>query len=540
MIRRFFRSLSFLLVVAVAVGIMPQYSYGAPAKKKTTKTTTSSNKKGSTKKKNSTKKTSSNSAKKETSSDVKKKEAAARKEIKDTQQKIAVNEKEIAANVSLLNELELGIKASEGKIADLSSQLKAIDTEINVLSGKIADNEKRIQELRTSYIDAVKKMRKARKQTSLAAFIFSSKNFYQAYRRMRYLKEFAQWRTRRVASINSEIQKLNKSKQELADMRVTKDATLEQQRKAQMQLSEQQADRRATVAKLKADGEALQKYLARKQSEANQLQSRMTELIAAEQAAAAEAQRRREEQARIEKERKEREAREAEERRLAEEKRLKEQKAQEEARKKELAQQNTKKEQSSGEKKENSGKADKKETSKPDKKEKSYAEARGAAPLNNPTTPPVSNTPKSTPAPAVAGGSFEKMKGSLPRPVSGSFSVVNAFGKHPLPDLPDVMYDNPGIDALVKKGEHAKAVYEGTVSGVYMINGFGNVVLVNHGDYFTVYGNLSSPTVKKGQVVKQGQDLGAIATDPDDDNRSTIHFEVWKGRTKLNPSEWIR
>jgi septal ring factor EnvC (AmiA/AmiB activator) len=118
--------------------------------------------------------------------------------------------------------------------------------------------------------------------------------------------------------------------------------------------------------------------------------------------------------------------------------------------------------------------------------------------------------------------------------------VVNAFGKHPLPDLPDVMYDNPGIDAVVGKGEQAKAVYAGTVSGVYSINGFGTVVLINHGEYFTVYGHIASASVSKGQEVKQGQSLGTLFSDPDDGGRTTIHFEVWKGRTKLNPQEWIR
>lgn len=132
------------------------------------------------------------------------------------------------------------------------------------------------------------------------------------------------------------------------------------------------------------------------------------------------------------------------------------------------------------------------------------------------------------------------MRGALPRPVSGGFRITSPFGRHSLPDLPDVTYDNPGIDVEVDAGAAAKAVYQGKVSGVYMIPGFATVVIVNHGDYYTVYGNIASSTVKVGDSVKQGQTLGNVAADSDNPGHSTLHFEVWKGREKLNPSSWIR
>ena len=102
------------------------------------------------------------------------------------------------------------------------------------------------------------------------------------------------------------------------------------------------------------------------------------------------------------------------------------------------------------------------------------------------------------------------------------------------------MYDNPGIDAETSAGASAQAVYGGKVSGVYVIPGFSTVVIVNHGSYYTVYGNIASPSVKVGDVVKQGQALGKLAAAEDDSSHSSIHFEVWKNRDKLNPLEWIR
>lgn len=89
-------------------------------------------------------------------------------------------------------------------------------------------------------------------------------------------------------------------------------------------------------------------------------------------------------------------------------------------------------------------------------------------------------------------------------------------------------------------GSSALAVYAGKVSGVYMIPGFSTVVIVNHGEYYTVYGNLATAGVKVGDVVKQGHALGSVAADEDDPSRGMIHFEVWKNREKLNPQSWIR
>lgn len=92
----------------------------------------------------------------------------------------------------------------------------------------------------------------------------------------------------------------------------------------------------------------------------------------------------------------------------------------------------------------------------------------------------------------------------------------------------------------VSAGASALAVFSGKVSGVYMLPGYNTVVIVNHGNYYTVYGNIASPAVKVGQQVKAGQGLGSLAPDEDDRSRSSIHFEVWRNREKLNPLDWIR
>ena len=109
-----------------------------------------------------------------------------------------------------------------------------------------------------------------------------------------------------------------------------------------------------------------------------------------------------------------------------------------------------------------------------------------------------------------------------------------------MPELPDVVYDNPGIDAEVAKGSSVKAVAEGKVSGVYKVQGYGSVVIVNHGEYYTVYGNLSSVAVAVGNKVSAGKAVGTAAADPDDARRGSVHFELWHGREKQNPESWLR
>lgn len=169
-----------------------------------------------------------------------------------------------------------------------------------------------------------------------------------------------------------------------------------------------------------------------------------------------------------------------------------------------------------------------------------YADARNRRPRSDASVSSGSSSASASGSKPAGGSNFASMRGSLPRPVGGAFNITSRFGPHSLPDLPDVVYDNPGIDAEVARGATAQAVYAGKVSGVYMIPGFSTVVIVNHGGYYTVYGNLASASVKVGDVVKQGSAVGRVADSEDSPGHGQIHFEVWKNREKQDPLAWIR
>ena len=458
--------------------------------------------------------------------------------------------------------------------------MRDVERKIGGITGRIDKGEKDLARLRAEYLKAVKKMRIKKKQTSSLAFIFASKDFNEALRRMRYLRQFAAWRDKQTADIGKQIKALGYEKELLAQTRVEKQNALKAESSAQASLQVQYREQDAVVAKLKENGNALRTHLARKQQEANTLRGRISALIAEEQ--------RRAEQQRREQEARETAARKAEEERLAaiEAKRLAEEKARadEQARAEETARQEKesrnekliaqtpekpkaekprvrkpKAEKPKKEKPANTRKEPKQKKKNDAKTENAgsientgtgdYALARRRRPRGDGKAPSATSSPSANvskpargnaPASSSAAGNFASMRGSLPRPVAGPFKITSPFGAHSLPDLPDVKYDNPGIDAEVSAGASAQAVYAGKVSGVYVIPGYSTVVIVNHGNYYTVYGNIQSPAVKVGDTVKQGTNLGRLAPAEEDPSHSSIHFEVWHNRDKQNPASWIR
>lgn len=488
-----------------------------------------------------------------TSAEAKRRQQQAQQEVARAQEELRLNEASIKKNLSALGKIDDDISASDKEVKTLRGNIGRLQTKISGLEGQIAENNAKLERMRTEYLKAVKKMRGSRKRNSELAFIFSSKSLGEAERRMRYMKQFSEWKDKQTAQINATVTELSGQKEALARTRSDCNVMLGREEKAAKKLREQRAEQDRIVTDLKANGRALQAHLQKKQAEVNSLRNAVASLIAAEQAKA-ETERRRREAAEAEARRREAEeaaraAEAAEAAASAPELEKETSKSGDTDVKKRRESSKKASEESKRSKERNLAKNDR--SSKSDKSDKSsksaksdgkdYASARKRAPRGGDARKGKSAataTPK-TPKGSSA-GDFAAMKGSLPRPVSGAFRITSHFGRHALPELPDVMYDNPGIDAETSPGAAVKAVYPGRVSGVYMIPGFSTVVIVNHGDYYTVYGNIASASVKVGTTVKTGDGLGSLAPDPDDPSHSVLHFEVWKNREKLNPESWIR
>ncbi len=140
----------------------------------------------------------------------------------------------------------------------------------------------------------------------------------------------------------------------------------------------------------------------------------------------------------------------------------------------------------------------------------------------------------STPEAASLSSSFLGSRGSLPWPVATG-TVVEGYGLHNYGV--NVTIENNGIDIKTTKGAIVRAVYSGKVTTIKDIGG-SLAVLINHGEYFTVYSNLRSVSVAQGQKVTAKQAIGTVITDPSD-GTSQVHFEVRKGAAPLNPSSWL-
>lgn len=138
----------------------------------------------------------------------------------------------------------------------------------------------------------------------------------------------------------------------------------------------------------------------------------------------------------------------------------------------------------------------------------------------------------------LVSGNFEKNLGRLPWPVDKGL-VVGAFGIQPHPVLEYVTTNNKGIYIQCPAGTKARAVFEGEVTQCFAIPGSNNAVIVKHGLYRTVYANLSKVNVKVGDKVTAKQTIGTIYSDPDEDNKTVLYFQVWKDKTIQNPEIWL-
>jgi len=148
------------------------------------------------------------------------------------------------------------------------------------------------------------------------------------------------------------------------------------------------------------------------------------------------------------------------------------------------------------------------------------------------TTPYVLSA---TPETMRLSSAFENNRGRLPWPVEQGF-ISSSYGRHAHPVWKDVVVNNSGVDINSSKGAKVRCVFEGKVTKIIVImNKY--AVIVQHGEYFTVYSNLQDVSVKSGDIISTKQTIGTVQTD--DEGKSEVHLEIWKGSNKMDPEGWI-
>lgn len=138
----------------------------------------------------------------------------------------------------------------------------------------------------------------------------------------------------------------------------------------------------------------------------------------------------------------------------------------------------------------------------------------------------------------AASQGFSKMRGKLPWPVDEGF-ISRKFGRQKHPTIPSIEITNNGVDIRVKEHADVFAVFDGKVAGVTYIPGNQYTVIVQHGDFYTVYANLADTMVRKGDLVKNRQQIGRAGPNPIT-STTEVHFEVWKQKEHMNPSLWLK
>lgn len=412
-------------------------------------------------------------------SNIKKQQAATEKAIKETANKIKQNTNETRKSLNELNSIKAEIGHQEKSIKQLTSQLNEINVQLAAVKDSIDIIEKDLTAKRAEYGKAVKKMHSHSSAIDRLQFIFSAKSFNQAMRRTRYLHQYSKWKRKQLEEIKATQQRLQDTHDKINALANQKNDNLNRQNVAKLTLEQKKHQQNEVVKKLKKEGANLQKVLADKQRQAQALDRELNRIIAAQERAEAERQR------------KEAEA---------------------------------KKKQQGGSKQEekiaDTGSSETKTVTKTKTNESSF---KTAEQVNTALT-----------------GSFEANKGKMPFPVSGNYRIVRHFGIQQHPELQFVKTENGGIDIETSNGAVARAVFGGKVSAVFRQDGFNTVVMVRHGNYLTIYVNLSDIYVRTGDTVKMNQNIGRIFSDPDDGNRTILHFEVRKETQKLNPEAWLR
>ncbi len=179
-------------------------------------------------------------------------------------------------------------------------------------------------------------------------------------------------------------------------------------------------------------------------------------------------------------------------------------------------------------------------------REKALAEAKANAKnpaSNTTTTKTVVTKPASkeefamTAEDKALAANFTSNKGKLPWPVEKGM-VVKSFGTHQHPQFPNVTTNSSGVEIATADNSTVRSIFEGQVLSIQVIKGANKVVLIQHGDYISVYSNLATVSVKTGDKVSTKQSIGTVAKSPTE-GKTVLKFYIYQNKTKINPADWI-
>jgi septal ring factor EnvC (AmiA/AmiB activator) len=412
------------------------------------------------------------------------KRGALQKQIAETESLLKTTKKDVGSQLNGLAALSGQIEERKRYINSINKDVDAIGDELYKLERQLGVLRKDLADKKKKYESSVQYLYKNKSIEEKLMFIFSADNLTKMYRRLRYVREYATYQRLQGEEILKKQEQINRKRAELQQVKAAKESLLKERESEKAKLEVQEKEKRTLVANLKKKQQGLQSEIRRKKTEANRLNARIDRLIAEE---IEKARKRAEEEAR----------REAEARRKAAEAK------------------STSKE--SEAKKSDSRKSSSSRKSATEKPMESYSMSREDRELS---------------------GNFANNRGRLPMPISGSYIITSHYGEYAVEGLRNVKLDNKGIDIQGRPGAQARAIFDGKVAAVFQLNGLFNV-LIRHGNYISVYCNLSSASVKQGDNVSTKQSIGQVFSDMSDSGRTVLHFQLRREKEKLNPEPWL-
>lgn len=427
--------------------------------------------------------------------------AQSTRKIRELEAKRKELHQQIAESETLLQSTKKDVKSQLDNLALLTGQIEerrkyvnTIESDVNTLNGEIASLQKQLNKLRRELTDKKKKyetsvqyMYRNKSIQEKLMFIFSAESLSQTYRRLRYVREYANYQRLQGMEIERKQRQVTAKKKELEQTKQAKEKLLKQGEAEKVKLEEQEKERQALLDNLKKKQKGIQNEINKKKRSAEQLNAQIDRLIEIE----------------IEKARK---------------------RAEEEARRKAAAEAAARK----------AAAAKKAEEKKTSGNEGTPPRSTGKTEIVKKTAPVekfnLNNEDRQL------SGSFERNRGILPIPITGPYVIVSHYGQYAVDGLRNVKLDNKGIDIKGKPGAQARAIFDGEVSAIFQYNGLNNI-LVRHGNYISVYCNLSSVSVAKGSKVGARTVLGTVHTDSS--GNAVLHFQLRKETTKLNPELWL-
>ena len=462
----------------------------AYAQKKTTKTTQTAQKKTSqtTTRKQTAKKPAQTTTRKQTAkklAQTTKKKVLSRSEYekqqKDLQKRISETEKMISDNDKSVISQSRDIKLREQEIVHREALLDAMNKEIEAIAYEEDSLQLVIKDLQDSYEAkkekyglAMRHLYRTRSGYDELMFILSSSSMFESLRRMRYLRQYSDWRKQEAIELEKQREATAKAKDNLVKTREDRQVVLANIKNERELLTKKKQKQEQALADLKKKSRELHAELEKDQKQHAEVQRKIQQMIDEERRKAAEEERKRQEE-----ERRKKEA---------------------EARKKQAA---------ANDKAKSAGTTAK-------------TQSQTAKPKSQTAPAPSSNT--------ALTGSFRSNKGKLPYPVDTGF----AFLRH----YKEKNDGNVSISLSTPVGANACAVFEGVVLRCSRSSD-DYTVIIKHGDYMSVYSNLSSVSVKEGQKVKIRQAIGKIKQDVNG-RRGELMFWIYGKTDAENPELWLK